>query len=774
MKNLLIVESPTKVKSIQKFLGNDFKVVASVGHVRDLVSTGRKGIDVENGYQPIWRVTKEKKDILAEIKKFSQDADNVYFATDPDREGEAISKHIYDILNESDLLKNKTIHRVAFNEITKNAVLDAMKNPREISIDLWNAYLARRTLDYLMGYDISEFLWKKVSRDARGGRVQSPALRLIVEREKEISDFKPIEFWTTTVNACNGGDCVDTELILINGEKIKKNNITTINNSKDAEKNKIEIEKCENLEIKSLKISERKIKPRAPFTTASLQQTAYTMLGFSVKQTSSIAQRLYQGVDLGNGETVGLITYMRTDSTNLSMDAINELNNYLSEKHPQFRSKEIRKYQNKVKNAQEAHEAIRPTSIHNEPEKVKSFLNDAEYKLYSLIWKRTAASQMTDAVYQQVNLELFSNDKFEFKYSGSFIKENGFKEVYDVSDNDAKEKLNKKILEKLKVGDKLLIKSVGIEQKFTQPPPRYNQASLIQALEELGIGRPSTYVTIISKIMESNYIDPEKSNFQPTALARVVCDTLLEHFSNDLVDYEFTARLEENLDKISLGKQDAESCIKQTYEPFKTNLDHKQETVDISEQRLLKDLGPHPETKRPVSVRLTKYGPTIQMGTKEDEEKPKWAALTPEQKKNIDAITMEDAIRLFQLPEKIGSFENEDVSINIGPFGPYIKCGKTNVSARGTDIFSMTEEEATILVKEKRELDANREIKVFEEKGIKILNGIYGPYVTNGKVNVKIPKDVEPKSLEEETCIEMINNAPKRKRRRRRFTSKKT
>ena len=274
--------------------------------------------------------------------------------------------------------------------------------------------------------------------------------------------------------------------------------------------------------------------------------------------------------------------------------------------------------------------------------------------------------------------------------------------------------------------------------------------------------------------MESNYIDPEKSNFQPTALARVVCDTLLEHFGNDLVDYEFTARLEENLDKISLGEQDAESCIKQTYEPFKTNLDHKQETVDISEQRLLKDLGIHPETKRPVSVRLTKYGPTIQMGTKDDEEKPKWAALTPAQKKDIDAITMEDALRLFQLPEKIGSFEGEDVSINIGPFGPYVKCGKTNVSARDVDIFSITEEEALILVKEKRELDANREIKVFEEKGIKILNGMYGPYITNGKVNVKVPKDVEPKSLEEDTCIEMINNAPKRKRRRRRFTSKKT
>ncbi len=516
------------------------------------------------------------------------------------------------------------------------------------------------------------------------------------------------------------------------------------------------------------------MKPKAPFTTASLQQTAYTMLGFSVKQTSSIAQRLYQGVDLGEGETVGLITYMRTDSTNLSVESLTELKSYLMDKHPKFCSQEVRKYKNKVKNAQEAHEAIRPTSIHNEPEKIKGFLDESEYKLYSLIWKRTVASQMTDAIYQQVNLELFLDSEFEFKYSGSFLKENGFKEIYDMSEGEEKEKLNRKILEKLRAGDKLSIKNIEIEQKFTQPPPRYNQASLIQALEELGIGRPSTYVTIISKIMESNYIDPDKSNFQPTALARVVCETLLEHFSNDLVDYEFTARLEESLDKISLGEQDAESCIKKTYEPFKTNLDHKQETVDISEQRLLKDLGTHPETGRPVSVRLTKYGPTIQMGTKDDEEKPKWAALTPEQKKNIDAITMDDALRLFKLPEKIGIYQDEDVLINIGPFGPYVKCGKTNVSARNIDIFTLKEDEAVILIKEKRELDANKEIKVFEDKGIKILNGIYGPYVTNGKVNVKVPKDIEPKSLEEEACIEMINNAPKRKRRGRRFFSKKT
>ena len=772
MKNLLIVESPTKVKSIQKFLGDDFKVLASIGHVRDLVSSSRKGIDVENNYSPVWSISKDKKDILAEIKESSKNAKTVYFATDPDREGEAISKHIYDILDNAKILKGKNTYRVAFNEITESAVLAAIENPREISQNLWNAYLARRTLDYLMGYDISEFLWKKVSRLARGGRVQSPALRLIVERENEISAFNPIEFWIGLMTACSKDDCIDLDLVAIDGEKIKKDNITTITNKKDAEKLQKELQEFKEISISSIKTSERKLKPKAPFKTASLQQAAYSTLSFSVKQTSAIAQRLYQGVDLGDGETVGLISYMRTDSTTLSDDCLKDINSFLKKEHPKFLSKEVRTYSKKVKNSQEAHEAIRPTSVSNTPDKIKKYLEENDFKLYELIWKRTVASQMIDATYKQVGIEFLLADKFLFKYSGSFLQNNGFKEIYDLSENDEKEKINKRILSDLKEGDALSIKNFNIEQKFTQPPPRYNQASLIQALEDLGIGRPSTYVTIISKIMESNYVDPEKSNFQPTALAKVVCDTLTKHFSNDLVDYEFTARLEDNLDQISRGEQDSLTCIKETYEPFRLNLEEKLETVDISEQRLLKDLGIHPTTERPVSVRLTKYGPTIQMGTKEDEEKPKWAALTYEQKKNIDAITLDDAIRLFELPEKIGIFDQEDILINIGPFGPYIKCGKTNVSIKGRDIFDIKEDEAIELIKEKKELDANKEINVFEEKGIKVLNGMYGPYVTNGKVNAKIPKDVDPKSLDEATCVEMIKNAPKKKKSRRRFRAK--
>jgi DNA topoisomerase-1 len=380
---------------------------------------------------------------------------------------------------------------------------------------------------------------------------------------------------------------------------------------------------------------------------------------------------------------------------------------------------------------------------------------------------------MIDATYKQVGIDFLLSDKYKFKYSGSFLKDNGFKEIYDLSENDEKEKVNKRILQNLKKGDELTIKEIKMDQKFTQPPARYNQASLIQALEELGIGRPSTYVTIISKILESNYVDPEASNFQPTALAKVVCDTLTKHFSNDLVDYDFTARLEENLDLIANGEKDSMSCIKDTYEPFRVNLEEKLTSVDISETRELKNLGIHPDTGRPVTVRLTKYGPTIQMGTKEDEEKPKWAALTYEQKKNIDGITMDDAIRLFALPEKIGVHNKEDIFINIGPFGPYLKWGKTNVSVRGQDIFTIEEDEAIELIKEKLEIDANRDIKIFEESGIKVLNGRFGPYITNGKVNAKIPKDVDPKSLDENTCIELIKNAPKRKFRRK-FRAKKT
>ena len=770
MKNLLIVESPTKIKSIEKFLGKDYKVLASVGHVRDLMPSSRKGIDVEDNYAPVWKITKENKIVMDEIKKASKEAETVYFATDPDREGEAISKHIYDILDKAKLLNGKNVHRVTFNEITKSAVTEALENPREISSDLWHAYLARRTLDYLMGYDISEFLWKKVSRLARGGRVQSPALRLIVEREKEIDKFVPIEFWILSLNACKNGECIDAELVSIDGEKVKNKNITNIENENRASELKKSIEENKTITIKSIKESERKLKPKSPFTTASLQQTAYSSLGFSVKQTSSVAQRLYQGVALDGDEVTGLISYMRTDSTNLSDECLKDINSFLDKNHPNLAYGEVRKYQKKIKNAQEAHEAIRPTQIDLTPEKIKGFLDDQESKLYELIWKRTVASQMKDAVYNQVSIELELNNKYLFKYSGSYLKDYGFKKVYDLSDNSQKED-NKKILEKLKTNDVLDIKEVKTEQKFTQPPPRYNQASLIQALEELGIGRPSTYVTIISKILDSNYVDPEKNNFQPTALAKVVCDTLIKHFGNDLVDFEFTARLENYLDEIANGEKKTLNCIKDTYEPFRANLENKLETVDISELRELKDLGTHPDTGRPVTVRLTKYGPTIQMGTREDEEKPKWAALTPELKKNIDSITMEHALELFELPKKIGEFESKDIRINIGPYGPYVNCDKTNVSVKDKNIFEIDEKEAIELIIEKREIDANKEINIFEKSGVKVLNGPYGPYVTDGKKNVRVPKDTDPKSLSEEVCLEMLKNAPKRRARFRRRKS---
>jgi DNA topoisomerase-1 len=573
-----------------------------------------------------------------------------------------------------------------------------------------------------------------------------------------------------SLNACKNGECIDAELVSIDGEKVKNKNITNIENETRASELKKAIEESKTITIKSVKESERKLKPKSPFTTASLQQTAYSSLGFSVKQTSSVAQRLYQGVALDGDEVTGLISYMRTDSTNLSDECLKDINSFLDKNHPDLAYGEVRKYQKKIKNAQEAHEAIRPTQIDLTPDKIKGFLDDQEFKLYELIWKRTVASQMKDAVYNQVSMELELNNKYLFKYSGSYLKDYGFKKIYDLSDNSQKED-NKKILEKLKTNDVLDIKEVKTEQKFTQPPPRYNQASLIQALEELGIGRPSTYVTIISKILDSNYVDPEKSNFQPTALAKVVCDTLIKHFGNDLVDFEFTARLENYLDEIANGEKETLNCIKDTYEPFRANLENKLETVDISELRELKDLGTHPDTGRPVTVRLTKYGPTIQMGTREDEEKPKWAALTPELKKNIDSITMEHALELFELPKKIGEFESKDIRINIGPYGPYVNCDKTNVSVKDKNIFEIDEKEAIELIIEKREIDANKEINIFEESGVKVLNGPYGPYVTDGKKNVRVPKDTDPKSLSEEVCLEMLKNAPKRRARFRRRKS---
>ncbi len=485
MKNLMIVESPTKVKSIEKFLGPDFKVIASVGHVRDLVSSARKGINVDEGFKPVWKVSNNKKSVIDDIKKYTKDADVIYFATDPDREGEAISKHLYDILDKAKILKEKETHRVVFNEITKNAVTDALKKPRAISGSLWDAYLARRTLDYLMGYDISEFLWKKVSRMARAGRVQSPALRLIVEREIKINEFNPVEYWNIFASVSNKERDIEIELSKINDEKVKKENITIINDEEYAERIKSEISSYEKVTVSNIKHGQRKTKPKAPFTTASLQQTAYTSLGLSVRQTSAIAQRLYQGMDIGSGQPVGLISYMRTDSTTLSKEAIADISTYLSENHPGLASDDTRVYKSKSKNAQEAHEAIRPTSMSNTPDKVKKFLEDNDYKIYDLIWKRTLASQMKDSISKTVSIDLSMEDKFLFKYSGSYLEYPGFKEIYSFNENDEKEKENKQILESLTINDELSLDKVITEQKFTQPPARYNQASLIQALEDV-------------------------------------------------------------------------------------------------------------------------------------------------------------------------------------------------------------------------------------------------------------------------------------------------
>ena len=455
MKNLMIVESPTKVKSIEKFLGPDFKVIASVGHVRDLVSSARKGINVDEGFKPVWKVSNNKKTVIDDIKKYTKDADVIYFATDPDREGEAISKHLYDILDKAKFLKGKETHRVVFNEITKNAVVDALKKPRSISIHQWDAYLARRTLDYLMGYDISEFLWKKVSRDARAGRVQSPALRLIVEREIKINAFDPQEYWNLSASVSNNARNIQIELSEIDGKKIKKDNITIINDSQSAKEIKSKIEKYKNVKVSNIKNGQRKSKPKAPFTTASLQQTSYTSLGLSVKQTSAIAQRLYQGMDIGSGQPVGLISYMRTDSTNLSKDALSDISSYLRKNHPGLAEDQVRIYKGKSKNAQEAHEAIRPTSMSNTPSAVKKYLEENDYRLYDLIWKRTLASQMKDSISKTVSIDLSMEDDFTFRYSGSYLEFSGFKEVYSFSDNDEKEKENKKILESLKINDEL-------------------------------------------------------------------------------------------------------------------------------------------------------------------------------------------------------------------------------------------------------------------------------------------------------------------------------
>ena len=773
-RNLVIVESPAKAKTIEKYLGKDFKVLASYGHVRDLVP--REGaVETDNNFKMNYSVVERNEKHINNIKKELRKADSLYLATDPDREGEAISWHLYELLKEKNLMKNKRAYRVAFHEITRQAVSDAVSNPREITMDLVNAQQARRALDYLVGFNLSPLLWRKIRRGLSAGRVQSPALRMIVERELEIEAFQAQEYWTIESDNEFENQKFAARLTLLKNEKVKQFSITNDEQAQDAHRILSEAAQGKLL-VHQVEKKQRKRNPAPPFTTSTLQQEASRKLGFGAQKTMRTAQRLYEGIDIGSGQ-VGLISYMRTDSVTLSTDALNDIRSLIAQKFGETAlPEEPRLFKTKSKNAQEAHEAIRPTSAMNEPERIKSYLGDDENRLYSLIWKRTIACQMIHATLDTVSVDLACGSDNLFRATGSTIRDPGFMRVYTegLDDNKADD-TRENILPPLKQGDSVDLKEIRLEQHFTEPPPRYGEATLIKTLEEYGIGRPSTYASIITTLLDREYVELENKRFHPTDVGRVVARFLIEHFTQ-YVDYDFTAQLEDTLDEISRGEKEWLPLMQEFWSTFKSLIDEKMETVSRDEAVQSRQLGTDEKSGKPITVRMGRYGPFVQIGTREDEDKPLFAGLRPGQK--MDTITLEDALELFKLPRELGtSQEGEAISTNIGRFGPYVKYDSKYVSLNvkeGDDPFTLTLERALELVAEKKEFDANREMKVFAGTDIKILRGRYGPYITDGVKNARIPKDVEdPESLTLEVCQALIEKAPLPKSRRKKAAKKK-
>ena len=786
--SLVVVESPSKSKTLESYLGKDFKVLASYGHVRDLLP--KKGaVDPDNNFAMIYEGIERNEKAVNAIKKALKKADTLYLATDPDREGEAISWHLHELLKENGCLENKEVHRVAFYEVTKSAVQEAINNPRELSSNLVDAQQARRALDYLVGFNLSTLLWKKIHKGLSAGRVQSPALRMIVEREKEIEDFIAREYWTIESDLEFGGSEFLGKLTEFNSEKIKK---FTIENTEQALSIKSALEKASTGEllVKNVKKTQSKRQPTAPFITSTLQQEGIRKLGFTAKFTMRVAQQLYEGIDIGEG-SVGLITYMRTDSVNLAEEALREIRDFISSRYgKKSLPDEPRVFKKKSKNAQEAHEAVRPTSVTRVPNDIKGSLTDEQFKLYELIWKRTMASQMTHATIDSVAVDMSCGDGNSFRANGSSIADPGFMQVYleGVDDSDNGED-DEKMLPQLTEGEKVKLKQIRNEQHFTAPPPRYSEASLVKSLEEYGIGRPSTYANIISTLRDREYVEVEAKRFHPTDVGKLVNNFLTAHFS-DYVDYEFTAKLEDDLDAISRGEKEWVPLMKNFWDSFNSQIQDKEEKVTREEAIQARVLGNHPKSGLEVSVRIGRYGPYAQIGTKDDEDKPKFAGLRREVKdpvsgeviqpaQKLDKITLEEALELFKLPRLLGETEEgEEVAASVGRFGPYIRYGGKFVSLkREDDPYTVTLERALELVAEKKKADAEKQIKLFEEEGISILNGRYGPYVTNGKKNAKVPKDVEPISLSLEQSIALLEAAPARGARRgkkkTRATSKK-
>ena len=763
-KNLLIVESPAKAKTINKYLGDDFKVLASYGHVRDLVPK-EGAVDPDNDFRMDYALIERNIKHVDEIAKAAKIAESIYLATDLDREGEAISWHISEILKDRGLLKGKETHRVVFSEITPRAIKEAVAHPRKLSHDMVDAQQARRALDYLVGFNLSPVLWRKVQRGLSAGRVQSPALRMIVEREEEIEAFVPREYWTVEAKLAQKEGEFSARLVRLQGKKFEQFDLT---NAADAHAARDALLKAANgqLTVSDIQSKQRQRRPAAPFTTSTLQQEAARKLGMATSRTMRIAQGLYEGVSLGGEGNVGLITYMRTDSTHLSGEAIAELRQTIEREFgKQGLPEHAMVYKTKSKNAQEAHEAVRPTSALRTPKSVAAYLTPDQLKLYELVWKRAVACQMKPATLNTVSVEFPCGDDAGFRATGTTVIDPGFLAVYEEGRDikGAEDDEEKRKLPALAKGETVPLTGIATDQHFTEPPPRYSEASLVKTLEEYGIGRPSTYASIIQTLLSREYVILDSRRFKPTDVGRAVAKFLTVHFTQ-YVDYDFTAKLEDELDAVSRGEEEWRPLMAGFWKPFKALVDDKMESVDRSEATGARLLGDDPKTGKPVSVRLGRYGPYAALGDKDSDEKLKFASLLPGQ--SMHTITLEEALELCKLPRHLGAdADGEDISAGMGRFGPFVKKGTMYASIKdGESAYTITLERARELIREKLELIANRLITDFGD-GIQVLNGRYGPYITDGEKNAKIPKDREPKSLTHDECKALIEAAPVRRGR---------
>ena len=759
-KNLVIVESPAKAKTIEKYLGKDYTVRSSFGHIRDLPKKGLS-IDKENNFAPTYEVSIEKKKVVSELKKLAKEAEMVWLASDEDREGEAIAWHLSEALK----LDPKKTKRIVFHEITKPAILHAIENPRQVDIQLVDAQQARRVLDRLVGYELSPVLWKKVKTGLSAGRVQSVAVRIITEREREIKAFESINSYKVIAEFSEG---------------LKAELSDKLTDQKTANKF---LNDCIQATYTVTDIDQKpgSRNPSAPFTTSTLQQEAARRLGYSVKQTMTLAQRLYES---------GYITYMRTDSTNLSGLAIDAAKQFITKNYGDKYST-VRQYKTKNASAQEAHEAIRPSDF----ARLSAGADGQQEKLYQLIWQRALASQMSPAAVEKTDVKIKVSTRTEiFTAKGEVLKFDGFLKVYGGGKDDT-------ILPAVAVGQILDLDTMTATEVFSRGPARFSEASLVKALEEMGIGRPSTYAPTISTIQDRGYIEKrdldgternvhaivlqkgnitesdtlettgaDRNKLMPTHLAEMVTDFLVKYFAS-IVDYDFTKKVEEEFDLVADGKLAWPTMIQTFYDGFHPLIAG---AADVSRQETshARILGEDPKTGLTVLTRYGRFGPMLQMGNPEpgDEAKPRFAPLPAEA--TLDTVTLEQALEMFKLPRIVGQTkEGEDIKANIGRFGPYIQVGKLFVSIKPLDPLTITLAESLELYAEKLEKEANRNITVFAS-GIKVLNGQYGPYITDGKKNAKIPKDVDPKSLDEKTCKELLAKAPA-KGKGRKFTKRK-